>query len=119
MKRALHWNTKAGTHGGFVTRFVVDDVYVSRFERQVVGSREHEELWVPAEELAEFNSRIEGRIEVGLESARHLLDSALGMPDEGNQRWIQTVGLARRTQSRLIEGDGGARIGVPHAPVRL
>lgn len=64
MKRALHWNTKAGTHGGFVTRFVVDDVYVSRFERQVVGSREHEELWVPAEELAEFNSRIEGRIEV-------------------------------------------------------
>jgi hypothetical protein len=30
----------------------------------VVGSREHEELWVPAEELAEFNAHLEGPIEV-------------------------------------------------------
>ena len=61
---ARDWNTKTGTKGGFVTRFVVNDLFVSRFERRVVGAKEHEELWVPAEELAEFNSRIEGRIEV-------------------------------------------------------
>lgn len=61
---AKDWNTKSGTFAGFVTRFVVDDPYVSKFERRVVGSREHEELWVPAEELAEFNCHIQGRVEV-------------------------------------------------------
>ena len=61
---ARDWNTKRGTLAGFVTRFSVDDGYVSRFERRVVGGREHEELWVPAEELAEFNGHINGQIEV-------------------------------------------------------
>ena len=61
---ARDWNTKSGTKGGFVTRFAVDDSYASKFERRVVGAREHEELWVPAEELAEFNSKIEGQIEI-------------------------------------------------------
>jgi hypothetical protein len=61
---ARDWNTKAGTKAGFVTRFSVDDEYASKFERRVVGAKEHEELWVPAEELAEFNAHLEGRIEV-------------------------------------------------------
>jgi hypothetical protein len=47
-----------------VTRFSVADEYASKFERQVVGAKEHEELWVPAEELAEFNAHIGGTIEV-------------------------------------------------------
>jgi hypothetical protein len=63
-KIARDWNTKSETHVGFVTRFSVDDAYGSRFQRRVVGSREHEELWVPAEELVEFNRRMEGAIEV-------------------------------------------------------
>lgn len=42
----------------------VSDSHVSKFERRVVGAKQHEELWVPADELAEFNSHIEGRIEV-------------------------------------------------------
>jgi hypothetical protein len=61
---ARDWNTKSGTKAGFVTRFSVADHCASKFERRVVGSKEHEELWVPAEELAEFNAHIEGRIEV-------------------------------------------------------
>lgn len=61
---AREWNTKSGTLAGFVTRFVVADDYVAKFERRVVGAREHEELWVPAEELGDFNARIESRIEV-------------------------------------------------------
>lgn len=61
---ARDWNTKNGTLAGFVTRFLVNDAYVSRFERRVVGSREHEELWVPAEELSDFNDHISGQIEV-------------------------------------------------------
>ena len=61
---ARGWNTKSGTLAGFVTRFSVDDAYVSRFERRVVGRREHEELWVPAEDLSDFNAHIGGHIEV-------------------------------------------------------
>lgn len=61
---ARDWNTTTGTKAGFITRFLVDDSYVSKFERRVVGAKEHEELWVPAEELAVFNTRIEGQIEV-------------------------------------------------------
>jgi hypothetical protein len=63
-KIARDWNTKSETHAGFVTRFSLDDAYGSRFDRRVVGSREHEELWVPAEELADFNGHLEGPIQV-------------------------------------------------------
>jgi hypothetical protein len=61
---ARDWNTKVGSRHGYVTRFDVDAAYVARFEKQVVGGREHEELWVPAEELEEFNRHIVGAIEV-------------------------------------------------------
>jgi hypothetical protein len=61
---ARDWNTKVDSRVGFVTRFEVEDAYVATFERHVVGSRIHEELWVPAEELVEFNRHIVGPIEV-------------------------------------------------------
>jgi hypothetical protein len=61
---AREWNTKSHTFAGYVTEFVVDDPYVAQFERRVVGSSVHEELWVPAEQLAEFNQHIVGRIKV-------------------------------------------------------
>jgi hypothetical protein len=38
--------------------------YLSKFEVQNVGGQIHNELWVPAEELEEFNSNIVGQIEV-------------------------------------------------------
>lgn len=66
-KIARDWNTKDPVSGyaGFVTRFEVDDEYASRFEVQTVGTRgQHDELWVPAEELDEFNAHIVGKIEV-------------------------------------------------------
>jgi hypothetical protein len=47
---------------GYVTELEVEDAYVSRFEPHIVGSREHEELWVAAAELAEFNSHILDKI---------------------------------------------------------
>jgi hypothetical protein len=61
---ARDWNTKSGTHVGFVTRFEVDDAYVKKFKVEVVGARMHQELWVPAEELEEFNRNIIGKITV-------------------------------------------------------
>ncbi len=61
---AKEWNTTSGTLGGFVTRFEVDDAYAARFGRRIVGAREHEELWVPAEELEDFNTHLVGRVRV-------------------------------------------------------
>ena len=49
---------------GYVLRFTVDADYAAQFPVQNVDGREHDELWVPAEELAEFNRQIVGRIEV-------------------------------------------------------
>ena len=61
---AREWNTTSGDFAGFVTRFAVDDDYVQKFQRQIVGGKMHEELWVPAEELDEFNRHIIGAIAV-------------------------------------------------------
>src|SRR6476660_9865567 len=62
-KIARDWNVKA-SGSGYVTRFAVNADYLSRYEVQTVGSRIHQEYWIPAEELDEFNSNIVGSIEV-------------------------------------------------------
>ncbi|MDP2259767.1 MAG: hypothetical protein Q8J89_08645 [Caulobacter sp.] len=49
---------------GYVTRFAVDATFLCGYQREVVGGREHEEYWIPAEELEAFNAAIVGRIEV-------------------------------------------------------
>jgi hypothetical protein len=63
---ARDWNTKDPASGfaGFVTAFDIEDDYAARFPVQQVGAAVHRELWVPAEELAEFNRRIVGVIRV-------------------------------------------------------
>jgi hypothetical protein len=42
----------------------IDSEFVRRYPVQTVGGSVHQELWVPAEELAEFNRHIDGLIEV-------------------------------------------------------
>ena len=60
---ARDWNVPAsGT--GYVLKFAVRKEYLLRFEIQNVGAELHNELWVPAEELEEFNDNIIGLIEV-------------------------------------------------------
>jgi hypothetical protein len=62
---ALEWNTKSPPgYAGFVTEFDIDDEYIARFEVKTVGSSMHKELWVPADELDEFNRNIIGKIRV-------------------------------------------------------
>jgi hypothetical protein len=60
---ARDWNVPA-SGAGYVTRFQVSTAFLERYPAQVVGGSEHCELWVPAEELAEFNRQIVGPIEV-------------------------------------------------------
>ena len=59
----VEWNVPA-YGSGFVTKFHVDVDYVSKFQEQNVGGEIHNELWVPAKELGEFNDHIIGLIEV-------------------------------------------------------
>jgi len=60
---ARDWNTRDdGT--GYVLRFEVEAEYLEQFPIPVAGSRIHQEYWIPAEELAEFNQHIAGLIEV-------------------------------------------------------
>lgn len=60
---ARDWNVPA-SGSGFVTRFNVAADFLSRYTEEVVGGNMHRELWVPAEELEEFNQHIIGLIEV-------------------------------------------------------
>ena len=55
---------------GYVVRFAVETTYLKRFPVQNVGDKLHNELWVPAEELPEFNNHIQGLIEVTTEFRR-------------------------------------------------
>jgi hypothetical protein len=63
---AKDWNTKDERSGymGAVTRFELPADYLAQFETQTVGSAMHQELWIPAEELVNFNRRILGKIEI-------------------------------------------------------
>lgn len=49
--------------GGHIVRFLIDKNYIEKFTPQIVGSKVHEEYWIPAEELENFNSNIIGKIE--------------------------------------------------------
>lgn len=60
---ARDWNVRE-SGSGFVTRFAVRADFARRYPPQIVGGRLHEELWVPAEDLAEFNRNLVGLIEV-------------------------------------------------------
>lgn len=60
---ARDWNVK-DSGSGYVTRFEVDADYIARYEEQRVGGATHLELWVPAEELSDFNAHIVGKIEI-------------------------------------------------------
>lgn len=62
---ASKWNAKYNDdHKGYVTEFEVNDDYCMQFETHTVGNNHHQELWVPAEKLNEFNSHIIGTIKV-------------------------------------------------------
>ncbi|MER5349929.1 ADP-ribosylation/crystallin J1 [Kitasatospora sp. NPDC002551] len=60
---ARDWNVPA-SGVGYVTRFEVDTAFLARYPVRQAGGRTILELWVPAEELPEFNRHLVGRIEV-------------------------------------------------------
>lgn len=69
---ARDWNTKDESSGfiGYVVRFTVRTEFLSNYEIHTVGNSEHQEYWIPAEDLDRFNASIVGTIEVISEHRR-------------------------------------------------
>lgn len=64
-KIARDWNAKYNANRvGYVTRFRVRKDYLQQFEVRTVGGSIHQEYWIPAEELEQFNANIIGEIEI-------------------------------------------------------
>jgi len=63
---AFEWNTNDEFSGfiGIVTAFEVNEDYLKQYEVQNVGGAIHNELWIPAEELNNFNNNIAGKIDI-------------------------------------------------------
>lgn len=78
---AREWNMPDEKSGylGVVTAFDVDSAYLSQYEEKVVGGTKHRELWIPADDLAEFNRHIVGNIRV--------VSAFYGEHYEGEQEW--------------------------------
>lgn len=63
IKIARDWNVPA-SGVGFVTRFEVQKTYLDAYRVEDAGGREHQEYWIPAEDLPRFNAAIVGEIEI-------------------------------------------------------
>lgn len=53
---------------GYVVSFELPVSAIAAYEKRVVGSKVHEELWIPAEELSMINDAIIGEIEIAYSS---------------------------------------------------
>ena len=60
---ARDWNA-VDNNIGYVTKFEVRAEFLTNYSVQVVGASRHQEYWIPAEDLEEFNSNIIGLIDV-------------------------------------------------------
>ena len=62
---ARDWSAKYNeSKCGYVTRFRVRTDFLRQYQVQTVGGSIHQEYWIPAEELPDFNRNIVGVIEV-------------------------------------------------------
>jgi hypothetical protein len=63
---AERWNMrdKDSDGVGFVTAFEIPEQYFGQFQVQTVGLVHHQELWVPATQLDEFNDAIVNSIRI-------------------------------------------------------
>ena len=63
-KIARDWNSTRENHDylGFVVEFEISEAMADKYPAEEAGGKAHTELWVPTEELEEFNSEIQGTI---------------------------------------------------------
>lgn len=63
---ASQWNTtdEFGNYLGIVTKFEISEDEFLKYKVENVGAKHSNELWVPSENLEQFNKSIIGKIEV-------------------------------------------------------
>ena len=79
---ARDWNTRDANSGfvGFVTEFAVDNAYIAKVAPHVAGASQHQEYWIPSEEVSAFNKSITGKIRVQ-EGERDLCQPKVRIPE--------------------------------------
>jgi hypothetical protein len=55
---ASTWDTREEPFAGYVLEMEISDTYGAGFTTRTVGNNIHRELWVPSEELTEFNNQL-------------------------------------------------------------
>ncbi len=63
IKIARDWNVSASGIG-YVLQFKVRKDFLDKYPVQIAGGNSHQEYWIPAEELENFNQAIFGKIKV-------------------------------------------------------
>lgn len=63
---AENWNQNDYNSGfvGFVTEFEIDDDYIKKYRTHCVGGDIHQEYWIPATMLTEFNNHLISKITI-------------------------------------------------------
>jgi len=63
---ACNWNPKDPNSGlvGYVLRVRANSTFLDTYEVHTVGDSRHQEYWIPAADIEEFNSNIVGLIEI-------------------------------------------------------
>ncbi|MBL8898299.1 MAG: O-acetyl-ADP-ribose deacetylase [Planctomycetes bacterium] len=74
---ARDWNVPE-SGAGFVLAFEIEAAFAARYPVQTVGAAIHQELWVPAEELEEWNRHIVGRIRLVASFPPHCTEKVPG-----------------------------------------
>ncbi len=69
---ARDWNTKDESSGfaGYVLRFQLRTEFLGHYDVHTVGSTDHQEYWIPAQDIPRINESIVGVIEVVSEFRR-------------------------------------------------
>ncbi len=65
--KAIAGRFRSRDGAGFVTRFKVRRAFLSGYEVQQAGGKQHQEYWIPADDLQAFNEAIIDAIEVTAE----------------------------------------------------
>lgn len=63
---AIEWNIEDEFSGycGIITSFEVNSEFLIHYSVQNVGAANHNELWIPAEKMFDFNQNIVGNIQI-------------------------------------------------------
>ena len=114
IKIARDWNCK--TKGkGYVTKFQVDSQFLSNYPIQNAGGKDHQEYWIPAEEITLFNQAIKGKIKL-----IHTFEKWYVYIIECNDKTLYT-GITNNLDARIKKHNEnkGARYTKGRTPVKL